>query len=162
LVYTQWRVCCWTNECSCVVNFYNWTACWAKSFTGKLIRRLQCRFCDVGCLATDCVALSRIWCKNSILRLKRDGTRAETRFGLSAKWSSPFKSAGASVQSTKSSRGVRINVSNAGFTKFRGSLEHRLSTGYPLHQFPLHFPSRASPCAITFQLDSTTVRNVIM
>jgi len=23
-------------------------------------------------------------------------------------------------------------------------------------QFPLHFPSGASPCAITFQLDSTT------
>jgi hypothetical protein len=28
------------------------------------------------------------------LRLKCDGTRAETRFRLSAKWSSPFKSAG--------------------------------------------------------------------
>ena len=27
-------------------------------------------------------------------RLKRDGTRAETRFGLSAKQTSPFKSAG--------------------------------------------------------------------
>jgi hypothetical protein len=26
-------------------------------------------------------------------------------------------------------------------------------------QFPLHFPSHASPCAITFQLDSTPVRN---
>jgi hypothetical protein len=25
-----------------------------------------------------------------------------------------------------------------------------------IRQFPLHFPSRASPCAITFQLDSTT------
>ena len=25
-----------------------------------------------------------------------------------------------------------------------------------ISQFPLHFPSRASPCAITFQLDSTT------
>jgi hypothetical protein len=29
-------------------------------------------------------------------------------------------------------------------------------TGYPLRHFSLHFPSRASPCAITFQLDSTT------
>ena len=31
------------------------------------------------------------------------------------------------------------------------------STGYPLHSpvSPLHFHSRASPCAITFQLDST-------
>jgi len=25
-----------------------------------------------------------------------------------------------------------------------------------IHQFPLHFPSRASPCAITFQLESTS------
>ena len=29
-----------------------------------------------------------------------------------------------------------------------------------IRQFPLHFPYRASPCAITFQLDSTTVRDV--
>ena len=42
-------------------------------------------------------------------RLKRDGTRAETRFGLSEKWTSPFKSAGESVQSTAGSRGVRIS-----------------------------------------------------
>jgi hypothetical protein len=26
---------------------------------------------------------------------------------------------------------------------------------HSIHQFPLYFPSRASPCAITFQLDST-------
>jgi len=42
-------------------------------------------------------------------RLKRDGTRAETRFGVSEKWTSPFKSAGESVQSTTGSRGVRIS-----------------------------------------------------
>ena len=36
---------------------------------------------------------------------------------------------------------------------FRGSVK---GTGYPLHSpvSPLHFPSRATPCAITFQLDS--------
>ena len=50
-----------------------------------------------------------------IVRLKRDGTRAETRFRLSPKRTSPFKSAGASVQSTAGSRGVRISVSNAGY-----------------------------------------------
>ena len=88
------------------------------------------------------------------LRLKCDGTRAETTFRLSAKRTSPFKSAGASVQSTTGSRGVRISGSNAGYTMFRGS---RKSTGYFLQsQFPLHFPSRASPCAFTFQLDSTS------
>jgi len=51
-------------------------------------------------------------------RLKRDGTRAETRFGLSTKRTSPFKSAGESVQSTTGSRGVRISGSNAGYTMF--------------------------------------------
>jgi hypothetical protein len=56
--------------------------------------------------------------------------RAETIFRLSAKRTSPFKSAGASVQSTAGSRGVRICGSNAGSTMFRGSVE---STGYPLH-----------------------------
>ena len=47
--------------------------------------------------------------RSSRLRLKCDGTRAETRFCLSAKRTSPFKSAGASVQSTNGSRGVRIS-----------------------------------------------------
>ena len=44
-----------------------------------------------------------------IARSERDGTRAETRIGLSAKWTSPFKSAGGSGQSTTGSRGVRIS-----------------------------------------------------
>ena len=86
------------------------------------------------------------------LRLKCDGTRAETRFRLSAKWSSPFKSAGASVQLTTGSRGVRISGSNAGYTVFRGSVK---GTGHPLHSRVS--PSLFLPCAITFQLDSTTV-----
>jgi hypothetical protein len=88
-------------------------------------------------------------------QLKCDGTRAETNFRLSAKQTSPFKTAVASVQSTTGSRGVCISGSNAGYTMFRGSVK---STGYPLHSpVSFHFPSRASPCAITFQLDSTTV-----
>jgi hypothetical protein len=75
------------------------------------------------------------------LRLKCDGTRAETRFRLSTKRTRPFKSAGASVQSTTGSRGVRISCSNAGYTMFRGSVRV-LATHY-IRQFPLHFPS---PC----------------
>ena len=63
-------------------------------------------------------------------RLKCDGTRDETRFRLSAKRTSPFKSAGASVQSTAGSRGVRISGSYAGYTVFRGSVK---GTGCPLH-----------------------------
>jgi hypothetical protein len=62
----------------------------------------------------------------SRLRLKCDGTRAETRFRVSAKRTSQFKSAGESVQSTTGSRGVRISGSNAGYM-FGGSLK---STGY--------------------------------
>jgi len=62
--------------------------------------------------------------------VKCDGTRAETRIFLSAKRTSPFKSAGASVQTTTGSRDVRISGSNAGYTSFRGSVK---STGYPLH-----------------------------
>ena len=50
----------------------------------------------------------------SIARAERDGTRAETIFRLSLKRTSPFKSVGASVQSTAGSRGVRISLSNAG------------------------------------------------
>jgi hypothetical protein len=75
------------------------------------------------------------------LRLKFDGTRAETRFRLSAKRMSPFKSAGASVQSTTGSRDVRISGSNAGYTMFGGSVK---SAGYPLHS-PAS-PSLPLPC----------------
>jgi hypothetical protein len=73
------------------------------------------------------------------LSLKCDGTRAETIFHLSAKRTSPFKSPGASVQSTTGSREVRISGNNAGYTMFRGSVK---STGYPLHSpvSPVTFP----------------------
>ena len=87
--------------------------------------------------------------------MKCDGTRAETTFPLSPKRTSPFKSAGASVQSTAGSRGVRISVSNAGYTTFRGSV--RVLATHSIRRFPLHFPSRASPCAIRFQTHSSTV-----
>ena len=83
------------------------------------------------------------WCLSSLLRprLKCDGTCAETRFLLSAKRTSPFKSAGASVQSTTGSRVVRISGSNVGYTMFRDSVK---GTGYPLHS-PVS-PSIPLPC----------------
>jgi len=87
------------------------------------------------------------------VRLKHDGTRAETRFRLSPKRTSPFKSAGASVQSTAGSRGVRISVSNAAYTTFRGSV--RVLATHSIRQFRLHFPSHVSPCAIRFQKHTT-------
>ena len=73
--------------------------------------------------------------------MKCDGTRAETRFRLSAKRTSTFKWARASVQSTTGSRGVRISGSNVGYTMFRGSVK---GTGYPLHS-PVS-PSLPLPC----------------
>ena len=81
------------------------------------------------------------WWQRSRQRLKCDGTRAETKFRLSTKWTSPFKSAGASVQSTTDRRGVRISDTNAGYTMFRGSVK---STGYPFHS-PVS-PSLPLPC----------------
>ena len=49
--------------------------------------------------------------KSSILRLKCDGTRAETRFRFLAKRTSPFKQARAIVQLTTGSQGVLISGS---------------------------------------------------
>jgi hypothetical protein len=76
-----------------------------------------------------------------ILRLKCIGTRAETRFRLLAKRTSPCKLAGTSVQSTTGSQSVRISGSNARYTMFRGSVK---SSGYPLHS-PVS-PSLLHPC----------------
>ena len=89
------------------------------------------------------------------LRLKCDGTLEETRARLSAKRTSPFKSARTSVQSTTGSRGVRIsgsNDNNAGYTMFRGSVK---GTGYPLHS-PVS-PSSPLPCVTVCHHVSTGV-----
>jgi hypothetical protein len=80
---------------------------------------------DENCILADCYATS-----NGRLCLKCESISAETRFRLSAKRTSTFKSAGASVQWNTGSRGVRISVSNAGYTMFCGSVK---STGYPIH-----------------------------
>ena len=79
--------------------------------------------------------------KAVIARSKSDSTRAETRFGLSAKQTSPFKSAGVSVQSTAGSRGVRIS----GQQLYRPCSDVQCkTTGYPLHS---HLsPSLPLPC----------------
>ena len=91
-----------------------------------------------------------------IARSKRDGTCAETRFGLSAKWTSPFKSVGLSVQSTTDSRGVRIS----GQRLYRPWSDVQCkAAGYLLHS---HLsPSLPLPCVIRFQMrytnDSTDI-----
>jgi len=88
-------------------------------------------------------------CANAVMKisvracLKHDSTRAETRFGLSAKRTSPFKLARGSVQSTTGSRSVRINGSNgsnAGYTMFLGrAQDYWLPT--PLACFPFTSPT---------------------
>jgi hypothetical protein len=90
------------------------------------------------------------------LRMKCDGTRAETRFRLPSKRTSPFKSAGASVQSTTGSRGVRISGSNAGCTTFRRGVK---STGYPFHS-PVS-PSLPLPCVAVRHHISTGLYQLI-
>jgi len=90
------------------------------------------------------------------LRLKCDGTCAETRFLLSAKGMRQFKSAGASVQSTTGSRGVCISLSNAGYTMFRGSVK---VTGYILHSRVS--PSITLPCVTVCHHISTGVYEIV-
>jgi hypothetical protein len=91
------------------------------------------------------------------LHLKCDGTRAETRFRLSEKRTSLFKSAGVSIQSTTGSRVLRISGSNAGYTKFRGSVR---GTGYPLHS-PVS-PSLPLPCATVCHHISTRLYSFLL
>jgi len=76
-----------------------------------------------------------------IANSKRDGTRAETRFCLLAKRTSPFKSAGMSVQSTTGSRGVRISWQRL----YRPCSDVQCkASGYQLHS---HLsPSLSLPC----------------
>ena len=93
------------------------------------------------------------------MRLKRDGTRAETWFRLSAKRTSPFISAGTSVQSTTGSRAVRISGSNDGYTMFRGSVK---DTGYPLHS-PISPPmSHRVPSRFNWTLPQNGISDTIL
>ena len=89
-------------------------------------------------------------------QLKCDGTRAETRFRLSAKRTSPFKSAGRQFSRLLAAE-VYASAVVMLYTPCSEVVWRVLATHY-IRQFPLHFPSRASPCAITFQLESTTTK----
>jgi hypothetical protein len=78
------------------------------------------------------------------LRLKCDGTRAETRFRLSTKRTSPLKSAGASVQSTTGRRAVHISLQGLYCSCKPVFCIHVTLIGYPLHS--LVSPSLLLPC----------------
>jgi len=86
------------------------------------------------------------------LRLKCDSTRTETRFRLSAKRTSPFKLAGCQFSR------LMIVVMVVMLDTPCSEVVRRVLATDSIRQFPLHFPSRTSPCAITFQLDSTSYR----
>jgi hypothetical protein len=64
--------------------------------------------------------------------LKCDGTRAETRFRLSTKRTSPFKLAGASNQSTTGRRAVHISLQGLYCSCKPMFCSHVTLTGYPL------------------------------
>jgi hypothetical protein len=62
------------------------------------------------CIAPPPPLYLRVGLPSTTGQLKCDGTRRETRFRLSAKRKSPFKSAGALVRSITGSRGVASAV----------------------------------------------------
>jgi hypothetical protein len=96
--------------------------------------------------------------KTNRLRLKCDGTRAETRFRLSAKRTSPFKSAGG--VSSVDYRQASCTHQSAGFVLLVQACVLQSCDVYwlpnPFSCFPLQFSSLASPRAFTFQLDTTS------
>ena len=89
------------------------------------------------------------------LRLKCDDTRAETRFRLSTKRTSPFKSAGASFQSTTGRRPVHISLQGLYCSCKPAFCSHVTLTGYPLHS-PLS-PSLSLPCVTVCHYISTGI-----
>ena len=86
-------------------------------------------------------------------QLKSDGTRAEIIPRLSAKRTSPFKSAGGRQFSRLLAAKVCASVVVMLDTSCSEVVWRVLAT-HSIRQFPLHFPSRAA-CAITFQLEPT-------
>jgi hypothetical protein len=110
----------------------NFDHVWRSAFSRKILKFILER--------AEWEASTATWILGR-LRLKCDGTCAETRFRLSARGTSPFKSAGASVQSTTGSRGVRISGSNAGYIMFRGSVKSS-----PFASFPFTSPPRVTLC----------------
>jgi hypothetical protein len=87
------------------------------------------------------------------LRLKCDGTRAETRFRLSAKGRVHLN-----LQGRQFNRLLAADVCASAVVMLDtpcSEVVWRVLDTYSILQFPLHFPVHASPCAITFQLEST-------
>ena len=87
------------------------------------------------------------------LPLKCDGTRAETRFRLSAKRTSQLKSRGRERGRGQFSRLLAAEVCASAVVMLDtpcSEVVWRVLGTHSIRQFPLHFPSCASPCAIIF------------
>jgi hypothetical protein len=94
------------------------------------------------------------WPPFSRMRFIFNGTCAETRFRLSAQRTSPFKSAGG----RQFSRLLAAELCASAVVTLDtpcSEVVWRVLATHSSRQFPLHFPSCASLCAITFQLDFT-------
>jgi hypothetical protein len=112
---------------------------------------------NTGCPSETLVLIYQAgWCYYPMGRvhLKCVGTRAETGFCLSAKRMSPFKLAGASVQllAAKVCASVIVLLDTSS-----SEVVWRVLATHSIRQFPLHFPSRASLCSITFQTQSNSM-----
>jgi hypothetical protein len=99
--------------------------------------------------------INEVGCMISRLCLKCEGTRAETRFRLSAKRTSLFKSAGVSVQSTTGRRAVHISLQGLYCSCKPVFCSHVTLTGYPLHF--LVSPSLLLPCVTVCHHSSTVL-----
>jgi len=93
-------------------------------------------------------------------QLKSDGTHAETRFRLSAKRTSPFKSA-AGRQFSRLLAAEACELAAVMLDTPCSETVWRVLANHSVRQFPLHFPSRASQRTITFQLESNWWNAVI-
>ena len=83
------------------------------------------------------------------LRLKCDGPRAENRFGLSAKRTSPFKSARRGRQFSRLLAAELCASAVVMLDTPCSEVVWWVLTAHSIRQFPLHFPSRASPLRIS-------------
>jgi len=89
------------------------------------------------------------------LRLKCDGTCAENKCRLPAKRTRPFKSAGGRGRQFSQLLAAEVCASAVVILDTPSSeVVWRVLATHSIRHFPYHFPSRVSPCAITFQLDS--------
>ena len=126
-----------TLTCTTVANCETW-----RSDVGAVVPCLEGRwtfpdFLDVGSTLAG------------IARSKRDGTRAETRFGLSAKRASPLNRRW--CQFSRLLAVEECGSADSNCIDRVPTYSARLLATHSIRIFPLHFPSCASPCGIRFR-----------